>query len=194
MNWRNSQLDSRQRYLAKYDAVEMDWYEQWIEALTDEDDEACLHDIQLAFPFESGMTVLDAGAGTGTMCKIWMRMVGLKLFALEPVPAMIAKLKSKPELAPVAVVAGFCDSLADQAAFGKGKFDAIVSRQLVNGLFDPLTAFTNWYHWLKPSGYVEVMDGLFDRSGWTGQWAEEVDVLPMSACRSMLSSSRSVDQ
>jgi hypothetical protein len=59
-----------------------------------------------------------------------------------------------------------------------------VSRQLVNGLFDPLTAFRNWHHWLSPDGAVVVIDGVYGRSSWTGIWEEDVDVLPLSACQS----------
>jgi hypothetical protein len=58
-----------------------------------------------------------------------------------------------------------------------------VSRQLVNGRFDPLTAFGNWHHWLSPGGVVVVIEGLYGRSAWTGIWQEEVDVLPLSACQ-----------
>ena len=59
-----------------------------------------------------------------------------------------------------------------------------MSRQLVNGLYDPLAAFRNWRHWLKPGGAVVVIEGLYGRSAWSGIWAEEVDQLPMSACQS----------
>ncbi len=53
----------------------------------------------------------------------------------------------------------------------------------MNGLYDPLSAFTNWHHWLKVGGAVIVLDGLYDRSAWSGTWEEEIDVLPVSACR-----------
>jgi hypothetical protein len=57
----------------------------------------------------------------------------------------------------------------------------------VNGLFDPLCAFRHWQRWTKPAGVVVVIDGLYGRDGWTGRWAEEVDVLPLSASQSMAS-------
>jgi hypothetical protein len=58
-----------------------------------------------------------------------------------------------------------------------------VSRQLANGLYDPLAAFCNWRYWLKPGGSLAVIDGLYGRTAWTGRWEEEVDVLPLSACQ-----------
>ena len=184
MNWRIAQAESRQRYLTKYDIAEVEQYEQWIEQLTIEDDDACLQDLAEAFQFKAGMTVLDVGAGTGAMSKTLLRIPGLRLFALEPSVAMIAKLRSKKELESVEVREGFCDAVEDRSHFPKGFFDVIVSKQVVNGLFDPLFAFQNWHYWLKAGGSVIVLDGLFDRTGWAGKWQEEVDVLPMSACRS----------
>lgn len=185
MSWRGTQDDARRRYLAKYDAQEVDRYETWISTLTRDDEEACLDDIGRVFRFHRGMTVLDVGAGTGAMCKVLSRIDGLSLTALEPSPAMLAKLKSKPELRDVAVVQGFSDSESDREHFGMSSLDVIISRQLVNSLFDPLAAFTNWRLWLKPRGAVIVIEGLFDRNAWTGQWEEEIDILPISACRTI---------
>ncbi len=67
--------------------------------------------------------------------------------------------------------------------FRPDSFDLIASRQLANCLFDPLAAFRNWIHWLRPGGTMVVMDGLFDRDAWSGTWDGMVDTLPLSACR-----------
>ncbi len=182
--WRGTQSTARDRHLAHYDPQEVDRYEAWMLALTEQDDLACLADIAPDFQFQPEMSVLDVGAGTGVMCKVLARVPGLAITALEPSSPMIDKLTGKPELSDVKVVQGFCDSAADRALFDASSFDAIVSRQVTNGLFDPLTAFRNWQHWLKPGGTVVVMDGLFDRSAWTGALQNEVDVLPLSACQS----------
>jgi SAM-dependent methyltransferase len=96
---------------------------------------------------------------------------------------MLAILRGNPRLRAVATVEGFCDALEDRPLFPEGRFDAILSRQLVNGLYDPLCAFANWAHWLKPGGAVLVIDGTYGRDAWTGVWSEEVDVLPLSACQ-----------
>lgn len=185
MSWRGSQADSRERYRCKYDAAEAERYHSLVGRLTREDEEAYLSDLGEAFPFRAPMDVLDAGSGTGTVCRLLSRMNGLSITALEPAPGMLAKLKSQPELSGVRAVEGFCDSIADRGHFTESEFDVIVSRQLGNGLFDPLAAFENWMHWLKPGGSVVVIDGLYDRSAWSGVWQEEVDVLPLSACRTM---------
>lgn len=184
MGWRITQAESRARYLAKFDADEVEQYESWIRQLSRDDDLAFLNDLRAAFTFRHGMSVLDAGAGTGAMCRVLVNVPGLSVTAMEPAPAMLEKLKAKPELRGIRTLEGFCDSVDDRAHVPAASLDVIVSRQLVNGLFDPVQAFKNWHHWLKPGGSVIVVDGLYDRSSWTGRWAEEVDVLPVSACRS----------
>lgn len=183
MAWRIKQNESRERYLAKYDTDEVEQYDSWIRSLSTDDDLACLRDIQNAFTFREGMSVLDVGAGTGAMCKVLLNVPGISLTAMEPAPAMLAKLKSKPELRQIETLAGFCDSEQDRTLIPPASLDVVISRQLVNGLFDPINAFKNWYHWLKAGGSVIVLDGLYDRSSWKGKWEEEVDVLPVSACR-----------
>jgi hypothetical protein len=52
--------------------------------------------------------------------------------------------------------------------FSASQFVLIASRQLVNGLFDPLAAFRNWHRWLHVDGRTVVMmacsNGLTGRS------------------------------
>jgi len=184
VNWRINQAESRARYLAKYDALEVEQYESWIRQLTKDDELACLRDIQCTFSFRDKMSVLDVGAGTGAMCQVLSHVPGVTITALEPAPAMLAKLSAKPELREVRIHEGFCDSESDRAHFAAESFDLVVSRQLVNGLYDPMNAFKNWQYWLKPGCSVIVIDGLYDRTAWTGKWEEEIDALPLSACRS----------
>jgi SAM-dependent methyltransferase len=178
--WRGSQASSRERYLAKFDPAEA---ALWAGGLAPEDQAAYLAD--LAGIFRPGMAVLDAGAGTGIFTAVLARLEGLALTALEPAPAMLAVLAARPELAGVEPVAGFCDAASDRDLFPQGRFDAIASRQLANGLYDPLAAFANWHHWLKPGGAVVLIDGSYGRDAWQGKWAEEVDELPLSANQSL---------
>jgi len=184
VNWRGTQAQSRNRYLAKFDAAEAERYDALVGGLDREDEDAYLSDLVQALPIPAGSVVLDAGAGTGTLTRILARMPGLSITALEPAPAMLARLLGKRELLGVATVEGFCDGSDDRRHFAEGQFDVIVSRQLVNGLFDPLVAFRNWHHWLRPGGAAVVIDGLYGRSAWSGIWQEEVDVLPLAACQS----------
>jgi SAM-dependent methyltransferase len=183
-HWRGSQAAARARHLARFDAAETDRYHQWVGQLNRQQQDAYLADLGPVFQLRAGLSVLDAGAGTGTLCGILLRQTDLSVTALEPVPAMLARLRGTAALQRVTTVEGFCDSIGDRVLFPAGRFDAIVSRQLVNGLFDPLAAFRNWHHWLSPRGTIVVIDGLYDRSAWQGGWEEEVDVLPLSTCQS----------
>jgi SAM-dependent methyltransferase len=185
MSWRVSRDEFRRRSTGKYDRSEVDAYDSLVGTLSADDEAAHLADLGEVFRFEPGMRVLDAGGGTGTVCKLLTRIEGLSVTALEPAPAMLAALRSKPALQHVRTVRGFCDAPEDRDIFEEATFDVIVSRQLGNVLFDPLAAFANWRHWLVPGGAVVVMDGLYERSAWSGRWEEEVDVLPLSVCRTM---------
>ena len=184
MSWRGSQAESRRRYLTKFDAAEAERYDAVVGRLSPDDEAAYLADLARVVELPPGTAVLDAGAGTGTLTLMLARLPGLSLTALEPAAAMLARLRAQPQLRGVTTVQGFCDAEADRCLFSAGAFDAILSRQVVNGLYDPLAAFRNWRHWLKPGGTVVVIEGLYGRSAWSGIWAEEVDQLPMSACQS----------
>lgn len=185
MKWSQSRELFHGRLVAKYNDSEAKSYDAFVGTLAKEDEEAYLADIQEVSPLFKGQSVLDVGAGTGALTKILSRVDGLVLTALEPSPAMRELLRSKPELANVSVVEGRCDRLADRQVFPESSFDAILSRQVVNSLFDPLVAFQNWLNWLKPGGSVVVVDGIYGRDGWTGVWEEEVDVTPLAACQSL---------
>ena len=186
MNWQARRVAARGRVAGKYDAAEAQAYAmvQGLGWLAPAEEDAYLDDLRRVVRFPPGSRVLDAGAGTGVMCSLLRRLPSLELTALEPSPAMLAVLRAKPELATVTTVAGYCDEPGDADRFAAAQFDVIVSRQLVNGLFDPLLAFRHWYRWLQPGGAVVVIDGLYGRDGWTGRWEDEVDVLPLAATQS----------
>jgi SAM-dependent methyltransferase len=196
MDWHLSRAAARRRAAVKYDAAEAIAYGkvQGLGWLTAAEEQAYLADLQRVVAFAPGSHILDVGAGTGVMCSLLRRLPALELSALEPSPAMLALLRAKPELANVTTINGFCDEPQDRERFGADQFDAIVSRQVVNGLFDPLLAFRHWHHWVKPAGVVVVVDGLYGRDGWTGRWEEEVDVLPLAASQSMASTPYLLEQ
>lgn len=166
-----------------YDSVGAAKYNISVNALGDSDHEACLADLRNCLDFLNEMKVLDAGSGTGALCLALAKVPGLEITALEPSSAMIELLRLRPELNRVKTVTGFCDHVDDASLFAPESFNLVVSRLLVNNLYDPLAAFRNWHAWLRPGGVVVVMDGLFDRGDWQGEWSSFVDELPLSASR-----------
>ncbi len=186
-DWQARRTAARGRHAARYDSVEAGAYGamRGLGWLAPAEQEAYLDDLRRVVELEPGTSVLDVGAGTGVLCSVLARLPGLELTALEPAPAMLEILRRRPELAGVATVLGSCDLEDDAALFEPGRFDAIVSRQVTNGLFDPLRAFRHWHRWLKPGGVVVAIDGLYGREAWRGAWEDEIDVLPLSACQTM---------
>lgn len=185
MSWRITQAEARARYLARVDAAEAAHYHSLVGTLDTADQDAYLGDLARVVRWQAGESLLEAGAGTGALTAVLQSISGVTVTALEPAPAMLDLLRSDHRLRHVATVQGFCDSEDDRRLFDAHCFDAIVSRQLVNGLFDPLAAFANWHHWLKPGGAVVAIDGIYGRDAWTGAWREDVDVLPLSSSQGL---------
>jgi SAM-dependent methyltransferase len=163
-SWRIDRAQSRTRYLARFDATGAADYHAAVGTLSEDDEHAYQSDLEALLPLAPDADVLDAGAGTGSLTSVLTRLPGVTVTALEPAPAMLAILRGNPRLRAVATVEGFCDAREDRPLFPQGRFDAIVCRQLANGLYDPLCAFANWSHWLRPGGAVLVIEGIYGRA------------------------------
>jgi SAM-dependent methyltransferase len=158
---------------------------QWAKGMPPEEEEAWLADLLEPFPLPPQGRALEVGAGAGAFTKVLARMEGLSWTAQEPVPVMLAALQAQSALAGVEARLGWCDAPEDREAFPAEHFDLIASRQLTNGLHDPLLAFAHWRHWLRPGGWLLIVEGLFGREAWSGPWAQEVDAYPLAANASL---------
>jgi SAM-dependent methyltransferase len=186
-DWRLRRDAARARHAARYDDAESRRYAATpgLGVLDAAERQAYADDLQGVHPLGAGLRVLDVGAGSGALCSVLAVLPQVTLTALEPSASMLERLREQPDLAAVRTVQGHCDQWGDADLFPTGAFDVVASRQAINGLHDPLRAFGHWRRWLKPGGVVIAIDGLYDRDAWPGDWAEEVDVLPLSACQSM---------
>jgi len=185
MSWRISQLSYRESLLKRNDDQDALRYHRLVSPPTHEEQEAQRQDIRDVFTLRDGASVLEPGAGTGVFTQLLLTLADIELTVQEPSESMLKLLRREPSTQEVQVRQGFCDSIHDRDQFPTQRFDLIVSRMLVNSLYDPLSAFSNWHFWLKPEGAVIVIDGLFQASAWTGAWKQDVDCLPMSACESL---------
>ncbi len=195
-NWRISQSKFRERWVDRWTPSEVAAYQTCAGQLNDEQLDCHVQDLSRVFSVDRPLQILDVGSGAGTVCEILCRWIsgasprtlaagGYGITALEPLPAMLELLKQRIASLPIPIsaVRGFCDHPSDRALFEPGSFDLMISRQVTNGLYDPLNAFRNWAFWLKPGGTVIVMDGLFDRAGW-GE-GSDVDLFPLAATKSL---------
>jgi SAM-dependent methyltransferase len=147
-------------------------------------------DIEAGMEVDAGLDILEVGCGTGAFTEVLAHFPKARLTATEPSAAMIQAWRERMAIvglsdAGIEIREGSCDAPEDRSMFADHQFDLVACRKVVNGLFDPLAAFANWYAWLKPGGRVLVLDATFGRDGWGGAWGELVDMLPLSCTQSL---------
>lgn len=64
--------------------------------------------------------------------------------------------------------------------FPPASFDLIVCRQVSCHFLDPIKTFAKWKNWLAPNGRVVIIEGLWSRCDWAGDWQNFVDVSPLT--------------
>ncbi|MFO0979545.1 MAG: class I SAM-dependent methyltransferase [Planctomycetaceae bacterium] len=195
-SWRISQSKFRRDWIERWTSSEVAAYQACAGELTEEQLDCHVQDLSQVYCFNRPIHILDVGSGAGTVCEIlcrWAVAAGgesdfrhaCRITALEPCPAMLELLRMRTASLgiPVSAVCGFSDHLDDRTFFREATFDLVISRQVANGLYDPVAAFENWRYWLRPGGTVILMDGTFDRAGWSN--VSDVDLFPLAATKSL---------
>lgn len=195
-NWRINQFEFRRQWVQRWTASEVQSYQACAGELNAEQLDCHVEDLSQVYSFEHPIHILDVGSGAGTVCDIlcrWAVAAGgesdfrqaCRITALEPCPAMLDLLRIRTASfgIPVSAVCGFSDHLDDRTFFREATFDLVISRQVANGLYDPVAAFENWHFWLRRAGTVILMDGAFDRAGWSN--VSDVDLFPLSSTKSL---------
>ena len=135
-------------------------------------------DLREVFTLSANASVLDVGTGTGIFARLFASW-NCQVTGLDPSQQMLVEAERRVPAAlqpALSFVVG--DTVSDGTLFPAHSFAAIVSRQVVCHLPDPLAAFRHWHTWLQPAGQVLIVDGLWFREGWDNE--PLVDALPLS--------------
>ena len=113
-----------------------------------------LGDIISRTSLQSGMRVLDVGAGTGCMSRLLVNEIesGGQVVALDIAEKMLARASRKPELAPVQFVCSDACQLPVKSAY----FDAAVCFAVLPHFTHKKTALAEIHRILKPGGAVYI--------------------------------------
>lgn len=99
--------------------------------------------------------ILDVGTGTGFLAGITARL-GHNVTAIDLSTGML----SASALRDTGPAITFAVADAVNPPFPARSFDAIISRSLIWTLREPVTAFRNWHHLLRPGGRILAIYGL----------------------------------
>jgi len=137
-----------------------------------------------------GYSCLDVGAGTGTLTHMLASM-------LSDEGKIVSQDISGPslEISKASLPAEFSKrvdfltgDIHDQSLFSSAchaSFDLITARQSAVLLVDPIKVFSHWRDLLKVDGRVVILDALWTRESWSGQWEQLIDQLPLSCLQSL---------
>lgn len=151
---------------------------------------AWLDEINSAIQLSDGQLCLDVGAGTGTLTH-------LLASGVAPSGKVVAQDLSKQSLElnrqclsteTTALVEYVHGDAHDEKLFVsrfRSAFDVIAARQSVVLFRDPSTVFKLWNKLLKPGGTVMILDALWSRASWTGEWGVLRDTLPLSCIQTL---------
>lgn len=103
--------------------------------------------------FESGMTVLDAGAGTGVVSYLEQSLVGDKglVIALDPSKGMLGQAKKRGVQRAV-------QGLGETLPFADNQFDRVTMSYALRHVADLQALFAEYLRVLKPGGKLLVLE------------------------------------
>lgn len=182
MSWRLTQSEAHRLALASYGPKAT---EAWAAPMPEASLSAHLADLLAAWTPPPAPALLEVGAGGGAFTQVLARLPQAQLTVLEPSAPMLSALLARDDLPPLRGVLGFGEAEDEATLFPEASFDVVAGRQVANGLHDPLGAFRLWRRWLRPGGSLLLVEGLFGREAWTGDFAQQVDHLPLAACQSL---------
>jgi SAM-dependent methyltransferase len=151
---------------------------------------AWLEEITSSVHFFDGQFCLDVGAGTGMLTHLLAASVAPSgTIIAQDLSLKSLELNRQTKPVDVKTSIEFVHGNAhDESLFVsrfRSAFDIIAARQSVVIFQDPSRVFRLWRTLLKPGGVVVILDALWSRESWTGEWADLRDSLPLSCLQTL---------
>jgi ubiquinone/menaquinone biosynthesis C-methylase UbiE len=111
-------------------------------------------------------SVLEIGAGTGVNFQYYSK--GAEVLAIEPSPFMLRQAKRK-KTRNIRLVQASVEQLYEGKVVEKAGMDAVVCTLVLCTIPDPQIALNYFYQWLKPGGFLVVLEHIRSKSTWKGK-------------------------
>ena len=118
-------------------------------------------------PWHQGMTVLDAGTGTGYLAGMMTPLVG-KVIGVDCAPAMLTRAGEKMAQAGYQHVS-FREGMAERLPLATGSVDVAMCHMLLHHVVSPRTVLRELRRVVRPGGYVVIIDAHTHTHHWTPQ-------------------------
>ena len=109
-------------------------------------------------PDNRRLRVLDVGTGAG-YAAIIMAQMGHDVVAVDYSEEMLEKARSNARQFRVDIM--FIEADVENLDLDPFSFDVIVAKDVVWSLVNPVAAYSDWIHLLRPRGYLLVIDGNY---------------------------------
>ncbi len=114
--------------------------------------------IRECIPDNRRLRVLDVGTGAG-YAAIIMAQMGHDVVAVDYSEEMLEKARSNARQFRVDIM--FIEADVENLDLDPFSFDVIVAKDVVWSLVNPVAAYSDWIHLLRPGGYLLVIDGNY---------------------------------
>ncbi len=126
-------------------------------SLNDKDD-GIRRIIRENLPDNRRLRVLDVGTGAG-YAAIIMAQMGHDVVAVDDSEEMLERARVNARRFRVDIA--FVKADIQRLDLDEFSFDVIVAKDVVWSLTDPVAAYMDWVHFLRPGGYILVIDGNY---------------------------------
>ncbi|MCP9496936.1 MAG: class I SAM-dependent methyltransferase, partial [Pyrinomonadaceae bacterium MAG19_C2-C3] len=126
---------------------------------------------------ETSKRTLEIGVGTGRFAAL-LDAWGYGVTGVDFSPAMLKHAQENLPHLDLRLIDD-AETMPDDY-FPPASFDLIVCRQVACHFLDPIKTFAKWKNWLAPNGRVVIIEGLWSRFDWAGDWQNFVDVSPLT--------------